>query len=259
MPELDLALKAATKAGDAILQVYETNYKTKIKGDGSPVTDADLTSNKIIKDILNESKHYILSEEDNDHASRLSQQTLWVVDPLDGTADFIDRTGEFTVMIGLVQDKKPILGVINWPAGKTIFAAQKGKGAFEYSNNTWNKIHTSNISDLKYSRVIASKNHLTDTEKNLINNLGVKNIDTVGSSLKIGKISSGLADIYLTLTNKMMEWDTCASNCILNEAGGKMTDMQGNIITYNNKALHHQNGILASNRLLHEQILKTLS
>ena len=118
MPELDLAIEAAAKAGDAIMKIYATNFESKTKTDDSPITEADLASNRIIKEILVKSGHYILSEEDVDDKTRLDKKIVWIVDPLDGTSDFIDRTGEFTVMIALVWDKKPVLGVINWPDGK---------------------------------------------------------------------------------------------------------------------------------------------
>ncbi len=125
IPELDVALQAVIEAGKAIVDIYGGKYETSIKHDNSPITDADLKSNDIIKRILSKTNHQILSEEDKDDQSRLSQETIWIVDPLDGTSDFIDKTGEFTVMIALVKNKKPILGIINWPTGKTIFAAQK--------------------------------------------------------------------------------------------------------------------------------------
>lgn len=255
LSEFDIALDAAIKGGEAIMEIYKTDFDSATKENDEPITEADLASNKIIKEILKKSGHYILSEEDKDDPSRLTQKTLWVVDPLDGTSDFIDRTGEFTVMIALVQEKKPILGVINWPDGKTIFVAQKGKGAFRYSNGLWGKISVSKIDDLKNSRVVGSRHHLSEKEKGLIQKLGISEFTSIGSSLKVGKISCGEADVYLTFTDKMKEWDSCASNCIVTEAGGKMTDMSGSEITYNNKAVNHQNGILVTNGLLHEKIL----
>ena len=133
IPELDIAIKAAQEAGNTILKIYEKDFKTFTKTDNSPVTDADLQSNKIIKEILSVTKHSILSEEDVDDKNRLSKDMIWIIDPLDGTSDFIDKTGEFTVMIALVENQKPILGVIAWPTEKTLFVAQKNCGAFRYS------------------------------------------------------------------------------------------------------------------------------
>jgi 3'(2'), 5'-bisphosphate nucleotidase len=255
-PELDIALQAVTEAGNVILEIYREKYETSTKKDNSPITEADLKSNEVIKKILSKTDHQILSEEDKDDLSRIHQDKIWIVDPLDGTSDFIDKTGEFTVMIALIKNKKPILGVIGWPTEKTIFAAQEGKGAFRFSENKWRKISVTKISDLQNCRAVGSRHHLSDKEKLFIKKLGLKEFTSIGSSLKVGKISSGEAEAYITTTNKMKEWDSAASYCIISEAGGKMTDMFGNDITYNNKIVNHQNGILVTNGLIHNNILK---
>ena len=256
IPELDIAIKAAQEASSVILDIYQKDYNTFTKTDDSPVTDADLKSNKKINEILSDTKYSILSEEDVDDQSRLSKDMIWIVDPLDGTSDFIDKTGEFTVMIALIQNKKPILGVIAWPTEKILFVAQKNCGAFRYSNDKWDKISVTKIENLSECRTIGSRHHLSDKEKKFIKKLGVKDFTSIGSSLKVGKISSGEAEAYITTTNKMKEWDTAASYCIITEAGGKMTDMSGNQITYNNKNVYHQNGILVTNGLIHDKIVK---
>ena len=256
IPELDIAINAAQEAGNTILKIYEKDFKTFTKTDNSPVTDADLQSNKIIKEILSVTKHSILSEEDVDDKNRLSNDMVWIIDPLDGTSDFIDKTGEFTVMIALIENQKPILGVIAWPTEKTLFVAQKNCGAFRYSDNKWEKISVTKISELPKCRTIGSRHHLSDKEKDFIEKIGIKDFTSIGSSLKVGKISSGQAEVYITTTNKMKEWDTAASHCIISEAGGKMTDMLGNELTYNNENVYHQNGILVTNGLIHEKILR---
>ena len=256
IPELEIAVNAAIKAGETILDIYDGNFRTTTKTDDSPVTDADFKSNEIIKKILSKTNYSILSEEDIDDPKRLSENTIWVIDPLDGTSDYIDKTGEFTIMISLIKNNEPILGVISWPTEKTLFVAQKGSGAFRYSNNEWTKISVSKISDLSLCRTVGSRHHLTDKEKNFIKKLGIVNFTSIGSSLKVGKISSGEADAYITTTDKMKEWDSAASHCIVHEAGGKMTDMLGNDISYNNKDVYHHNGILVTNGLLHDKIVK---
>lgn len=256
IPELDIAIKAAIEAGNAILEIYQKDYKTSTKNDNSPITDADLKSNEVIKEILSQTKHWILSEEDKDDLDRLSQEIIWIVDPLDGTSDFIDKTGEFTVMISLIKNKKPILGVIGWPTENTLFVAQKGSGAFRFSNEKWEKISVTKISEVPKCRTVGSRHHLSDKEKSFIKKLGIEDFTSIGSSLKVGKISSGEAEAYITTTNKMKEWDSAASYCIISEAGGKMTDMLGNDITYNNKDVYHQNGILVTNGLVHNKIVE---
>ena len=256
IPELEIAIKAVEMAGKVILEIYQGDFKSFTKSDDSPITEADIKSNEIIKEILSQTGHPILSEEDNDDLNRLSEDTIWIVDPLDGTSDFIDKTGEFTIMIGLIKKKKPILGVIGWPTGKTFFVAQKGSGAFRYSNDEWEKISVTKVSDLSKCRTVGSRHHLSDKEKLFIKKLGIEDFTSIGSSLKVGKISSGEAEAYITTTNKMKEWDSAASYCIISEAGGRMTDMLGNDITYNNKEVYHQNGILVTNGLVHDKIIE---
>lgn len=256
IPELDIAIEAAQEASNVILEIYQKDYNTFTKTDNSPVTDADLESNKIINEILSNTKYSILSEEDIDDQSRLSKDMIWIVDPLDGTSDFIDKTGEFTVMIALVQNKKPILGVIAWPTEKILFVAQKNCGAFRYSDNKWDKISVTKINELPKCRTVGSRHHLSEKEKEFIKKIGIEDFTSIGSSLKVGKISSGQAEAYITTTNKMKEWDTAASYCIVSEAGGKMTDMLGNDLTYNNKNVHHENGILVTNGLIHDKIVE---
>jgi len=187
LPELDMAIKAVYEAGNSILEIYKGKYETFTKNDDSPITEADLKSNEIIKSILSKTNHSILSEEDKDDQKRLSEEIIWIVDPLDGTSDFIDKTGEFTVMIALIKNKKPIIGVIGWPTEKIIFAAQKGCGAFRFSNGEWEKISVTKVSELSKCKVVGSRHHLSEKEKMFIKKLGIKDFISIGSSLKVGK------------------------------------------------------------------------
>ena len=256
LQELDIAIDAALKAGEAVIKIYRGEFEAEIKSDDSPITIADIKSNEIIKSILSKTEHMILSEEDKDDHSRLNQETIWIVDPLDGTSDFIDKTGEFTIMIALVKNGIPIIGVINWPTEETLFVAQKGSGAYRYHNQKWEKISVTDISELKKCRTVGSRHHLSEKEKKFIEKLGITDFTSIGSSLKVGKISSGEAEAYITTTNKMKEWDSAASHCIIYEAGGKMTDMNGDDISYNNKDVYHKNGILVTNGKIHQKIIE---
>ena len=256
IPELDVAISAAREAGKAVLEIYNSDFEALTKTDDSPITEADLQSNEIIKKILMQTNHAILSEEDKDNHERLSKDTVWIVDPIDGTSDFIDKTGEFTIMIALVQNKKPVLGVIFWPTENTLFVAQKENGAYKYSNDNWEKISVTQIDELSKCRIVGSRHHLSEKEKSFIEKLGINDFTSVGSSLKVAKISSGNAEDYITTTNKMKEWDSAASYCIVTEAGGTMTDMLGNDLTYNNEDVFHQNGILVTNGLIHNKIVE---
>ena len=112
LPEIHLALDASLMAGEAIIELYKKNFSTSLKSDKEPITEADIKSNTLIQKILSETNFPILSEETIDNKERLNHKKIWIVDPLDGTTDFVNRTGEFTITIGLVENNKPILGVI---------------------------------------------------------------------------------------------------------------------------------------------------
>jgi len=130
--ETKLAINAVSKAANEVMSVYNTDFSTSLKDDKEPITLADIKSNKIIEQILSGSGHPILSEESSDELEkRLGSKRVWIVDPLDGTTDFVNKTGEFTIMIALVENNSPILGIISRPSENTLYAAQKNEGAYQ--------------------------------------------------------------------------------------------------------------------------------
>lgn len=257
--EAAVAIEAITKASRAVLKVYGEEFAPTLKDDDSPITTADLQSNEIIKKVLSPLRLPVLSEEDNDDRSRLGHEKIWIVDPLDGTSDFVNKTGEFTIMIGLVEHRKPVLGLICRPTTNTLFLAQKGRGAWKLENNSWHRLAVSKTSDIRKCKAVGSRFHLSEDERKFFKELGVLSFESRGSSLKVAEISMGLADLYLTSSNKIKHWDTCASYCLVTEAGGKMTDMLGNEIFYNTERVNHENGLLVTNGLVHDQVIKEYS
>jgi len=254
--EVRLAIQAALEAGKTVMNVYNQEFSSTLKNDNEPLTEADVKSNEIIQKIISDSGYPILSEESVDDKKRLDSKKIWIVDPLDGTSDFIKKTGEFTIMISLVEDHIPILGIIYWPTKSTLYLAQKGQGAFKSDKGSWSKLSVSNVSELENCRVVGSRYHISEIEQNLIKRLNISQFTSKGSSLKVADISSGNAELYFTTTNKIKQWDTCASYCLITEAGGKMTDMFGNDLKYNTERLNHENGLLVSNGLIHNHIIK---
>jgi len=255
LPEVHLAIKAVLEAGKIVMNVYNQNFSSSLKRDNEPLTEADIKSNETIQKIISNSGYPILSEESHDNKKRLVSKKIWIIDPLDGTSDFINRTGEFTIMISLVNENKPILGIIYWPTKSILYLAQKDKGAFKFDNDSWLKLSVSNVTKLENCRAFESRYHISEKEKNFIKLLNISQITAKGSSLKVTDISSGNAELYFTTTNKIKQWDTCASYCLISEAGGKMTDMFGNDLEYNTEKLNHENGLLVSNGLVHNQII----
>jgi len=264
MPDIDKiytdVIPIAKEAGNAIMEIYNKKYVIEKKDDDSPVTTADITSNNIITSgIKNISKHPILSEEIQDTPERLSSEYVWIVDPLDGTSDFIKKNGEFSVMIGLVQGNTPVFGVSYEPATKKCYYAQKGIGAFvSEPGKAVRKLHVSDIEDIQEVTVISSRSH---PEKDaLIKKLGItKHIMSGGVGVKIGKIAEKHADIYYNTSQHTSLWDACAAQCIIESAGGKMTDLRGNALVYNTKETKNMLGILATNGHVHEHIAQHFS
>jgi len=257
-PELEKILDGVVKAGEKIIEIYNTDFSTEKKDDDSPITQADIESNKILKEVLEKTGISILSEEDTDDKKRLSEKKIWIIDPLDGTTDFVNRTGEFTVMVGLVENQRSVMGIIYWPIKKKMYLAEAGKGAFCY-NEEWEKIEVTMMSEMQNCHALVSRHHLSEKEKKLLDEMEISVVTSIGSSLKVTEIASGEAEIYLTTTNKMKQWDTCASNCIISEAGGKMTDISGKELAYNTELVNHENGILVTNGLIHQDALDAVS
>ncbi len=256
LEETKLAIDAITKASKTIMEIYKTDFTTLTKNDKEPITEADIQSNQIIINSLSKSKHPILSEESpDDLQKRLGNKKVWIIDPLDGTTDFVNKTGEFTVMIALVEDNYPSLGAIFCPPQNTLYIAQKGQGAFFTSdNNDWKKLVVSKT-NLKNCKAVGSRFHQSEKERQFIADLDISKFTSRGSSLKAMDICSGKAELYFTLTSKIKQWDTCASNCIVTESGGKITDINGNPLKYNTKILNHENGVLVTNGIIHDEIV----
>ena len=257
--QLETIIDAITRAGDKILEIYESDFQVEKKDDNSPITKADLESNKIIKESLLQTGIPILSEEDADDKSRTDSDKVWIIDPLDGTQDFVNKTGEFTVMVGLVENHIPVMGLVYWPTEKKLYFAEKDLGAFCHNSERWTEISVRKIEGFEKSLALVSRHHLSDKEKKMLDHLKIKNTASIGSCLKVMEIASGNADIYLTSTNKMKQWDTAASHCIISEAGGKMTDISGNDLVYNTESVNHENGLLVTNGLIHQETVSRIS
>ena len=257
LPETNLAINSVIDAGKTVMKIYNQPFETKIKSDNSPITEADIASNKIIQKIISTSDYPILSEETKDNKKRLEKETIWIIDPLDGTSDFINKTGEFTIMIGLVRKQVPILGIIYCPPQNTLYVAQQNQGSYQLAGEKWSKISVSTISDLTKSRTVYSRHHSEESERLFFKYIKTKKLTKRGSSLKAIDVASGTSELYFTSTNKIKQWDTCASYCLVKEAGGNITDVYGNDLNYNIDDVNHQNGIIVSNGLVHEKVINS--
>lgn len=246
--ELDISKTAAIKAGEAIMNIYNTaeDMQIEYKDGDMPLTAADKAANRIIVDMLSESfpEYAILSEEEKDDRKRLSNDHCFIVDPLDGTKEFIKRNGQFTVNIALSYQGKSIMGVIYVPVTGELYYASEKNGAYLMSDGKTNRIHVSDRKD--DIRVVMSSSHGCAQMDSLIEKNGLSNYVKVGSSLKGCMIARGDAEIYYRF-NPTMEWDTAAMQCIVEEAGAVFRQMDDTDMRYNRENCLNDKGFYILN------------
>jgi 3'(2'), 5'-bisphosphate nucleotidase len=249
-----LAIRATLEAGQEIMKVYNSdNFQVEIKADNSPLTQADRAAHNKIMEYLQQTSIPVLSEEGRTIPwdERKQWRQLWIVDPLDGTKEFIKRNGDFTVNIALVQDGIPIFGLVYLPVEKTLYMGLKDKGAFKIKNITtfesisvdeWEKTAI-RLPDYQGNRpfsVVASLSHMSPETQEFIDELKIKHHDlqlfSRGSSLKLCAVAEGSADVYPRFA-PTMEWDTAAGQALVEAAGGKVLQVNGEPLTYNRKDL----------------------
>ncbi|MCL1858968.1 MAG: 3'(2'),5'-bisphosphate nucleotidase CysQ [Oscillospiraceae bacterium] len=255
---LEIAIYAAYDAGKIILDVYKKDFDVKYKDDKSPLTEADKKSNGLICGQLKKYSPYIdiLAEESVDDKKRLSNKFCFIVDPLDGTKEFIKKNGEFTVNIGLSYNNKSVMGIIYAPCLNKFWYAVRNRGAYALDlNKNILKLFDGNTK-IKVSErtqdliVMKSRSHSDERTEALLekNKNKIKIITDRGSSLKGCMIAEGLADIYYRF-GYTMEWDTCAMQCIIEEAGGIFVQGDWTEMTYNRENSLNEKGFIILNRI----------
>ena len=233
---LDAVREIAEAAGREIMAVYESDFAVEHKADTSPVTAADVVANRLIADRLAalEPALPVLTEETRAPAwcERREWRRYWLVDPLDGTREFVKRNGEFSVNIALIDAGEPVLGVVLAPAIDLEYAAVRGLGAWRYVDGHAESIRVR--SPVWPPTLALSRSHSSERELHLCETFDSPEIVRCGSSLKTCLIAEGQADLYPRL-GPTSEWDTAASQCVLEAAGGKLTDLSGRPLRYNTR------------------------
>jgi 3'(2'), 5'-bisphosphate nucleotidase len=227
---LQFAIKAAESANIEILKVYHSNdFQAEAKGDNSPLTLADKKAHIIISDILAPTNLPLLSEEGKNipYSKRKDWEYFWLVDPLDGTKEFLKRNDEFTVNIALIHKGVPILGVVSVPVSGDTYYGSKGDGAFLKRNGELTQLAKRQRIDLSGSglRVVASRSHMNEETQAFVDNLKAPVLVSRGSSLKFMMLAEGKADIYPRFA-PTMEWDTAAAQAIMTELDLKVRDVR---------------------------------
>ncbi len=248
------------RAGDAVTEVYKTNFDVEWKGFRDPVTKADLEANRVLLEELSKSGYPILSEESEDDKNRLGAEYVWLVDPLDGTGSFIRRNDEFCIMVALLHHDKPVFGAVYLPVQDTLYYAEKDKGAYVQEQESETRISVSEQSNPHAAHAVTSRTHLTGRLAELLKAIAPAQQVRVGSNgIKAGCVADGRADFFINPTNKMGEWDIAAPHIIVEEAGGKVTGAFGEQLVYNKEVPKAEHGILATNGVLHEEILSAVA
>lgn len=235
---IEPVVELAIKAGDAILEVYATDFDVQEKTDASPLTQADMASHHEIEEGLMELTPDIpvLSEESGlpDFAERSQWERYWLVDPLDGTKEFVNRNGEFTVNIALIEKNRPVFGVVHVPVKHKTYFGCAGYGA-EVRGADFDPVKI-RVADTtaEPARVVGSRSHRGSSLDGFLENLGQYEIHPMGSSLKFCLVAEGAADIYPRL-GPTSEWDTAAAQAVVEQAGGSVVTLDGKPLSYNSK------------------------
>ena len=241
---LDSVADIARRAGEEIMKVYQQDFDVDHKDDGSPLTRADLAAHLLISDALQEltPELPILSEESREipWLERRNWQTYWLVDPLDGTKEFVNRNGEFTVNIALINEHRPVLGVVYAPVHEILYTGCEGVGASRTGKDGLSEVISVRQFSGKRPTVVASRSHRGEALEQAIERINEKHgeaeILSMGSSFKLCLVAEGKADLYprLGLTS---EWDTAAAHAVVNAAGGQVIKLTGEDLQYNKEDL----------------------
>jgi 3'(2'), 5'-bisphosphate nucleotidase len=244
--ELETAARLARRAGAAALAHYGS-ARAEYKGDASPVTAADHAANDVIVAGLRAAfpLDAILSEESKDSAARLSARRVWIVDPLDGTKEFLAQNGEFSVMIGLAVEGEAVLGAVYLPDGDILYSAARGLGAWVERDGRRERLQRA-PAGLDALRLVGSRSHAEPLVERMSEALGITDVLPCGSvGVKCARIVEDVRDLYVHPVPYLKEWDTCAPEVVVREAGGWVSDCRGEPLVYNKPRPVQPHGILA--------------
>ncbi|MCF0112548.1 MAG: 3'(2'),5'-bisphosphate nucleotidase CysQ [Bacilli bacterium] len=249
--EIQAMIEAAKKAELHIISVYNQPFEVEIKADDSPVTEADKGADEIIRAELGQlfPDYGFLTEESQDTGERLKKRCIFIVDPVDGTKEFVSRNGQFTTNIALVVDHEVVAGVINVPMLQKLYYAVKGQGAYRINpDGSVDAIHVSDRKD--HLRAMRSVSFFNDEEKAFMEAHKDRfegEAEAVGAANKFGALAEGSKDFFFRCSGGTKEWDVCSGDIILAEAGGIMVQPNGEKFTYNREDVYNREGYVMAN------------
>jgi len=263
--DLELLLRIAAAASVEVLRIYETPFRVDFKGPADPVTEADRTANALICERLADAfpDAAIVAEESapESFADFRKHERIFFVDPVDGTNEFVNRNGEFAVMIGVVEGDRATATVVHAPTTGLIWAARLGSGAFRIeASGQRTPLSVSDTAALSEARLVASRSHRTPRLERVLDALSAKSVSAQGSAgLKGARVAEASADAYVAPVYAGKSWDVCPTDVLVTAAGGRVTDTRGKPIAYRSPSLAQDSGLVASNGRIHEEILERLS
>jgi len=267
--ELRAGVELARRAGEAALAYYGKPLRVEHKEDfDEPVTQADRAVNELIVRALREEfpEDGILAEESVDTDRRIGRERAWMIDPIDGTKGFIAGTGDFCVQIGLAVEGRAALGVLYAPATDVLYWAARGHGAWVVRPTSEadesvkaERLGVTAETELSRMRLAESRSHREPRMDSVVSVLGVRaEVRSHSVGIKVGLLVERQADLYIHLSPKTKQWDTCAPEAVLAEAGGRMTDVWGDPLRYNTPDVLNLHGLVASNGAAHEEVIARL-
>jgi 3'(2'), 5'-bisphosphate nucleotidase len=262
--ELTVLTDIAARASRLVMDIYATDFAVEMKGPADPVTRADREANDLICAALADAfpEAAIVAEESapesvEELGRKVAHERVFFVDPVDGTREFADKNGEFAVMIGLAERGVATVGVVAIPVlGHTLFG-RVGKGAFrDRGDGRAEPLHVTTLADTAQARAVVSRSHRSKRLIPIFERLGIRNQISVGSvGLKVARVVTGDADVYVHPTRGAKLWDACAPAAILHAAGGRFTDLEGDPIDYAAPRLGLERGIAVTNGVLHDAVI----
>lgn len=260
--EIEFVAQLALEAATIVRTFYVGAADIEYKENNEPVTEADRSSNRhILKRIKEEfPDDGLLSEEAEDDLSRLEKERVWIIDPLDGTKEFIARNGEFSIMIGLSIAGEPVLGAVMHPVSNLLYVGAAGHGAFLQEDGDRFDISVSDCTDPRDMVMVCSRSHRPKVVDQVARELRISRERVSGSvGIKAALITRQLADLYPHAAPGCKEWDICAPHALIEAAGGKMTDCWGQPLTYNHADVRIHNGLVATNGKVHDKVIKAIA
>ena len=262
--ELEVLLRIASAAARVVMEVYARPFDVDYKAPQDPVTEADRLANALICEQLErEFPGVPIVAEESDPSTfgnfREAERAFFV-DPVDGTREFVDRNGEFAVMIGLIENGRAVASVIDAPARGEVFAGWVGQGAFRIADGKRSPISVSKVTDVAQSRLVGSRSHRSAALERALAQLNPREVLVMGSAgLKATLVASAAVEAYVAPGYAGKRWDACAADALVAAAGGKLTDTLGNPIDYRAASLSNDRGLIASNGYVHDALISAFA